>query len=902
MGCALRFWISYQPSVISTWGALMPIIPSRAGGEILVNTAVNFDQLAPSGTRLGNGTFVIVWHDTNPASDGSQASIKAQLYSANGTPIGTEFRVNTFTTGNQQDAVVAPLANGGFVIAWHSLISYPGDGDAATVAQIFDANGAKVGGEILVNTTVTNSQLYPAIAATSDGGFAITWTDFSQLGSNRSVRFQQFDSIGARVGTELLANTNLPDNQTNSFIAGLSNGSIAITWYDENIAGGDGSGGCAKLRIFTGGVGGGEIVVNTTTSSNQAPTGIAALTGGRFAIVFDDNSGLNGDPDSCVRVQIFSATGTKIGGEILVNTTTASRQNSGAIAALPDGGFVITWDDLSLTLDGSGYAVFGQIFDANGARVGSEFLVNTTTNDFQRDSTIIALNDGFFVAFTDVNGSVGETNLGPNIRGQRFAYSAGLAFLADPGDDSYAGGAGIDTVDYSNAISPVFADARIGASADGFGATDVFTSIENLTGSALADILIGSDVSNVLTGGAGADQLYGLGGDDELIGGAGPNTLQGGTGNDTYRVSDAGDSIVEFVGEGIDSVFASSAIFTLPDHVENLTAANATAAFAGIGNAIDNVIRGGSARDSLSGGGGNDTLYGGSGAANELVGGTGDDTYIIEAAGDSIVEYLGEGTDIVQTALATFTLGTNIENLTFTGSTSFAGIGNALDNVIRGGANADSLSGGDGNDTLHGGAGPTNELVGGAGDDIYIVQVRGDSVVEAAGQGIDTVQTNVSTYELSANVENLTYTGAVSFIGVGNAGDNRITGGARADQLFGRDGNDVLTGGLLNDQLLGGNGADTFRFVGNDGIDRIYDFTSGTDRIELSSATFGTPTFALVQGFGPQTASTTSATFLYDSQTGYLSFDADGTGTGAAIIFALLNTGLTLQASDFSFG
>jgi serralysin len=145
-------------------------------------------------------------------------------------------------------------------------------------------------------------------------------------------------------------------------------------------------------------------------------------------------------------------------------------------------------------------------------------------------------------------------------------------------------------------------------------------------------------------------------------------------------------------------------------------------------------------------------------------------------------------------------------------------------------------------------------------------------VVETAGQGIDTVQTNVRIYELSVNVENLAYTGAVSFIGVGNAGDNRITGGARADQLYGRDGNDILTGGLLNELLLGGNGADIFRFVGNDGVDRILDFTSGTDRIELSSATFGTPVFALVQG------------------------------AGAAVTFALLNPGLTLQTGDFSFG
>lgn len=788
--------------------------PDRAGGEILVNTSLNFDQLAPSGTRLSNGTYIIVWHDTNNASDGSQASVKAQLYAADGTPIGTEFRCNTFTTGNQQDASVAALAGGGFVVSWSSFLTYPGDGSAAVVAQVFDAAGTKVGSEILVNTTTLNTQWQPDIAALANGGFAIAFTDFSATGgdtSGRAVRMQVFNADATRSGGELLVNTNTFQNQDLGVVTQLNSGAIAVAWVDSGPLGSLSVASYVKVRLYTGGVPGAEITVSTTTTGNQSNADIVALAGGRFVVVWTDYSGANGDPVSGIRARLFEADGTAIGSEFSVNLSINSRQDAPSVAALTDGGFVVTWDDLSLTQDTSEYGILGQLFDSNGARVGTEFLVNTTTNSFQRNSAVFATSDGFFVAFTDQNGSVGETNLGPNIRGQRFLLAVGdRSFTADGGNDSYAGGAGFDTVDYSAATGPIFADLRGGANPDGFGAADSYTSIEGFIGGTGDDTVIGSGADNRIAGGAGSDYLMGLGGNDELIGGAGPNALQGGMGDDLYRVSDRGDTITEFSGEGTDTIIASTAAFVLPEFVENLSAASDNAAFIGIGNSGDNVLRGSLLSDALGGGAGNDTLYGRGGAANELVGGT--------------------------------------------------------------------------------------------GDDVYVVEVTGDSTVEAVGEGTDTVQTALSLYSLQANVENLVFTGTGAFIGAGNADDNGITGGAAADELYGLGGADVLIGGGGNDLLFGGAGTDVFRYIGNDGIDRILDFTSGNDRIQLSAAQFGAPAFSLVQGAGVQAATAAGATFMYDSDTGFLRYDADGNGAGAAITLAQLNFGLTLQVGDYSFG
>ena len=150
--------------------------------------------------------------------------------------------------------------------------------------------------------------------------------------------------------------------------------------------------------------------------------------------------------------------------------------------------------------------------------------------------------------------------------------------------------------------------------------------------------------------------------------------------------------------------------------------------------------------------------------AVSLIGLGGNDTYIVDNVGDIVVEIAGEGTaDVVQTTLANYTLGAEVENLTFAGSGAFSGTGNGLDNVITGGTGNNTLSGGAGNDTLTGGSindtldgGFGNDtMTGGAGNDTYIVDSAGDIVMEGASAGIDTVRSTLASYTLGANVENL---------------------------------------------------------------------------------------------------------------------------------------------------
>jgi Ca2+-binding RTX toxin-like protein len=458
--------------------------------------------------------------------------------------------------------------------------------------------------------------------------------------------------------------------------------------------------------------------------------------------------------------------------------------------------------------------------------------------------------------------------------------------------------------------------------------------MENVTGSAFNDVLFGNGASNILIGGAGADVLLGLAGDDILIGGSGAaNQLQGGLGDDRYIVT-AADTIIEVAGEGTDAVETTLNSFTLAANLEILLFTG-TGAFYGFGNATANRITGGASSDQLDGGAGDDILWGGGGAdillggqgvdtlygeaGNDvlnggagddiLTGGLGDDRYVVDSLGDQIIELAGQGVDTVETSLTSWTLADGLENLVYSGTAAFTGIGNAADNVITGGIGDDTFIAGLGNDAFHGGAGfdtvdysavgsavtvklnggitqndgqggvdmltgiervigtafddlligdglgntliggagrdtligmagddtliggegQANTLQGGIGNDLYVVSVAGDSVVELANEGVDTVQTALGAWTLGANLENLIHTGSSAFTGTGNALANVITGGGGDDLLRGGGGNDTLNGGLGDDTAVFAGLRSSYAIIATANGYQITDTAAGVD-------------------------------------------------------------------------
>ncbi|WP_051378975.1 beta strand repeat-containing protein [Derxia gummosa] len=367
------------------------------------------------------------------------------------------------------------------------------------------------------------------------------------------------------------------------------------------------------------------------------------------------------------------------------------------------------------------------------------------------------------------------------------------------GADTLVGGLGNDTYQVDDAGDVVVEGTNAGI--DVVRSSISYTLGNNveylvLTGSS-AISGTGNALDNRLTGNSGNNSLSGGEGADTLDGGEGADTLTGGGGNDIFLVDDAGDRIVEAAIGGNDTVQSTiSLTLSSSAEIENLTLIG-SGALDGTGNALDNRITGNAVANALSGLAGNDTLDGGA-EADTLAGGTGDDTYVVDNVDDQTIELAGEGRDLVQSSIS-WTLGTNLEDLTLTGSSAINGIGNALDNRLTGNSGNNLLNGGLGDDTL----------AGAAGNDIYRVDSAGDEVVELTGGGTDTVRSTLD-YTLGVNVENLTLIGNVAVNGTGNALANSITGNANANALSGGDGNDTLDGSAGADTMIGGGGDDTY--------------------------------------------------------------------------------------------
>ncbi|MBJ7448434.1 MAG: calcium-binding protein, partial [Brevundimonas sp.] len=421
-------------------------------------------------------------------------------------------------------------------------------------------------------------------------------------------------------------------------------------------------------------------------------------------------------------------------------------------------------------------------------------------------------------AFGDqLTGSGGNNSLSGGAGADTLLGLAGDDIVAGgAGNDVLDGGSGIDLLDYSGASAGVRAQFNTGtASNDGDGGSDTISGFEHLTGSAFNDLLVGDGGSNIIRGGLGSDLIIGGAGNDILYGGTGlGNELYGGTGDDLF-ILEANDTVVEFAGEGIDTVEVKIGVYNLGANLERLVFTG-TGGFTGTGNSGANTIIGGAGDDVLRGRGGDDQLTGGAGLD------TADYTQATSAILvrlDSVITLNdGEGgRDFL----------TGIENITGSQYNDVI-VGDAGANVLTGGLGSDVLLGGAGDDILMGGQIQANQVQGGLGNDYYILDAP-DTVIENAGEGIDTVESRVSTYTLAAHVENLLYTGPASFSGWGNGLDNRITGGVANDYLRGMGGNDTIDGGLGTDTLyLRGLAAD-YTVTAEGAGWRIVDAVSGRD-------------------------------------------------------------------------
>ncbi len=797
-----------------------------------------FQAFTADGTPLGpigsgssiaafdSGGFVVTSVLQDPDEFGLAGDILMQRYNAAGAKVGAEFVVNITTSRPQQSPSVAVLSDGGFVVIWQS----PATGGNNILARRFDANGVAIGGELRINTAdgnVSLSSVVTPIVALDDGGYVVKWKGSGS--SNGEIFTQRVDADGS-LSTFEISGTTANDTLNAGFGTKLFGLGGNDTLNGDQMFGGDGND---------------TYIVDSTRDR---------------AI---EQSGSAGGVDT-VRSSVNHALGSNV--ENLILTGTAYLSGTGNDIAN-----VITGNVGSNTLTGNG---------------GDDVLDAGAGND-------------------TLSGGDGRDTL-----------------IGGTGVDKMSGGTGDDTYYVDNVTDQV---TEVDNAANG-GVDKVFSSVsftlkshvENLsltgtgnidgTGNGIDNVIVGNTGNNQLRGGAGNDTLTGAAGDDLLYGETGADRMTGGSGNDTYFVDNTSDVVIESsdpVNGGIDTV-VSSISRTLGAYQENLNLIGGVA-INGNGNSLNNTLTGNSGANTLRGFEGNDILDGGADTRTDtLDGGLGNDVFVLGNGNDTVID--AGGTDTIRSTISRTLMDYGfIERLTLQGTANINGTGNALANTITGNSGDNTLDGGGGQDAL----------AGGLGNDRYILGASADTVTDTGG--IDTIYSTITRSLTNyADIERLILQGGADINGTGNllnnsltgnTGDNTLNGAAGNDVLSGGSGDDVLIGGTGNDTLTGGSGKDIFLLnaplSASTNVDFISDFSVADDTIRLENSVF-----TKIGAAGPLSSSafvrnstglatTDSHRLIYETDTGELYYDSNGKAAGGSVLVATLDPNLALTHQDF---
>ncbi|MFI0848197.1 FG-GAP-like repeat-containing protein [Mesorhizobium sp. IMUNJ 23232] len=640
----------------------------------------------------------------------------------------------------------------------------------------------------------------------------------------------------------------------------------------------------------------------TTAAANTAPTVGANLeltlaegaSGTIGAGLLDFNDTEQSDAAITYTVTSVATNGTlfRNGVALGLNATfTQADVNANLISYTHNGGETTSASFGFSVSDGAGGSIAGQTFtitvtpvddagvaqddtfatdEATAITAGNVFANNGAGADNDPDSTLTV---------TKVNG------VGADVGTQVTLASGALLTLNANGTFDYDPNGAFDDLpgSLSGASNLLRDDTFTYTLSDGDTATVTIT-VAGLDGD--GDVLLGTAGPDILIGGILNDKLYGLGGND---------TLAGGTGDDLYFVYSATDTIIETAGNGAADRVSAFVSFALAadDDVEILTTGSSTGKAA-----ID--LRGNALSQAIVGNDGKNVLHdGGVGGADKMVGRDGNDTYIVYNSADVIVEKAGEGIDRVSAGVDyALAKGVHVELLNTTAADATYAVnltGNAFAQTIRGNAGDNVLS--------DGGTGAADTLIGGKGNDDFQVYNSGDVIVELDGEGADRVSAAVDfVLTAGAHIEYLNTTALASTYAV------NLTGNEFVQLVRGNDGANTIDGGGGEDVLFGMGGVDNFRFstaLGPTNVAVIADYQAGTDKIHLDDAIF-TALGAL--GALDAAAFKDTATgakdvddrIIYNSDTGALAYDADGSGTAFTNIrFATITGSPLLTAADF---
>lgn len=400
---------------------------SPLGPQFQVNTYTPGFQLQADVAVDEQGNIVVVWYSGGAVGQDMDGSVQGQRFDSVGAPLGTEFQINSYSTGEQWLPAVAALSNGGFVVVWRSAGSSGTDSDLSSIqAQRFGADGSPVGQEFQVNSDTAGVQWYPDVAGDAQGGFVVVWDSIDPGVHSNEVRGRVFSADGQPIGPEFPVAESPTPSQWRGRVDSSDDGFVVVWGVDntgyDSIA--------ARQFNALGTPTGNSFRVDTSSSGSPAGPDIAVDDSGKFVVAWSVNHATS----RFVRARRFDGLGAPLSNEIDVAEVPLDVHFLGqSIAAESTGAFVVSWAEEpyspppgTLGLDGS--PIRARRYDDSGYPVGPSFQVNAFTTGSQNDPAVAMGPTADFVVTWRSDGSPGADQLFSSVQARRFGGVFGDGF------------------------------------------------------------------------------------------------------------------------------------------------------------------------------------------------------------------------------------------------------------------------------------------------------------------------------------------------------------------------------------------------------------------------------------------------------------------------------------------
>lgn len=762
---------------------------------------------------LSDGNYALA-HEIRSSSD---VGIQVMVLKPDGSVSNKIVFDETSGLNSDIDPDLIQLATGQILVTWESGNN--------VIGVLLDEDGSQASNIIEITGNTAQSESEPVVTALLDGGFLVVWDN----NTDGLIMGQRFDEDGNHVGSVFTIAAETTDDVYQPEVTTLADGRVVVSWTEADTVSSAiwdprAVGTSTPDGVYIG------LATNDVVTFDASETG-ALLAGGDDTVTFSGFSGPSGSNG------ILIDGGTGIDTVSFVNQTfgvfmtgTTTQTGAGPIFELLANG---DFSFLNTSLKS-----FENIIGSSqrDILVGSNTLQNKIYAGDGND-TIIAASDTQNIpnpiSANEFYGEAGDDTLGSSAATLNgVVLSGGLSH-----NNIFDGGTGVDTLSFIGSMTDhevnFFADAQAGRWNERDNLSNAYGDlydIENIDAGEGNDDLTGSAVANIINGNGGDDEIDGDDGDDQLFGGDGDDTITAGNGDDTV-----------YGGIGRDDIFGTSGANTLYGGLDRDNIQGGTDADTAYGGDGDDLLFGLNGDDDLNGDAGSDFLVGGNG--NDAIdGGAGFDTVSYTNSTSGIIVNLDSSVRAGQA------IRTASDGLGGTDTLRFIEFvqGSSHDDIIYGSFTRNTLIGNDGDDELYG-RGGDDTLVGGEGTNIlngasgFDTALYDESSVAvtvdlAAGTAFATnTSINLSDTLISIEIVRFDNDSLNSF--TGDAANNRMygsslrdvaNGGDGNDILFGEGGGDILYGNEGSDRLYGGDGDDTM--LGEEGVD-ILDGGTGNDFI-----------------------------------------------------------------------